>query len=75
MLLTDLCNRLTARALVNRSTSGRVACDHADRLPPIPTETEAAMTNVGGGARPSFDDLTPAGPTLDGVRLQLWPIR
>jgi hypothetical protein len=26
MLLTDLCNRLTARALANRSISGRAAC-------------------------------------------------
>lgn len=33
------------------------------------------MTNTGDGARPPFDNPTPAGGTLDGVRLQLWSTR
>lgn len=66
VLLTDLCNRLSTRAPVERSISGRAACA-APTAEFFPDRGRVLPC----GARPSCDDPTPAESTLDGVPLQL----
>jgi hypothetical protein len=66
VLLTDLCNRLSTRAPVERSISGRAACA-APTAEFFPDRGRVLPCS----ARPSCDDPTPAESTLDGVPLQL----
>lgn len=66
MLLSDLCNRLSTRAPVDRSTSGRVACAALTAgCFPSPFLRRARVLPCDAG--PSCDNPTPAGRALDGA--------
>jgi hypothetical protein len=66
MPLSDLCNRLSTRAPVDRSTSGRVACAAltAGCFPFFPLRRSRVLPC---DARPPCGNPTPAGRVLDGT--------
>jgi hypothetical protein len=69
MLLTDLCNRLTTRALVDRSITGLAACAAGDRWilprPRDPPKRDALIRVLPSGAEPPCGNSAPAGHAFD----------
>lgn len=66
MLLIDLCNRLTLRALVDRSNSRARDLRRDDRSPRTASRQTPKQFKE-GSASPPFGDPAPGGRTLDGA--------